>query len=458
MDTETDGRDMEFQRGHLNRRDFLKSVGLGIGAAMTDSTLFAQTPDSPEKTERVLSEADQRIDRHRKADATLTLACPSGVSLEPGQEVAIEQQRHKFLFGSNLFKLGRCRTDRDNTAYASQFAKLLNYATLPFYWWSYERHQGQPDEARTEEAVRWCKANDITPKGHPLAWNWVDPAWLPDDPKQAMALQLARIEQCAERFRGSIDIWDVVNEATHFDRPECLRQAPRLTAAIQEMGIGTYVRQAFQKARQGNPVGTLIINDYRTDPAYSDKVLSVLIDDRDRPLYDVIGIQSHMHGGSWGAAKAWEVCERFARFGRPLHFTETTLVSGPKTEQAWKTTPEGEGRQAAQVCEFYTVLFSHPAVQGITWWDFSDQDAWQSAPAGLVRDDMTAKPAYEQLLDLVTHRWWTHARAVLDDQRRVQFRGFLGKYRLTLKAGSRELNGSFVLDGPGSQTLRVTLA
>lgn len=257
MDTETDGRDMEFQRGHLNRRDFLKSVGLGIGAAMTDSTLFAQTPDSPEKTERVLSEADQRIDRHRKADATLTLACPSGVSLEPGQEVAIEQQRHRFLFGSNLFKLGRCRTDGDNTAYAAQFAKLLNYATLPFYWWSYERHQGQPDEARTEEAVRWCKANDITPKGHPLAWNWVDPAWLPDDPKQAMALQLARIEQCAERFRGSIDIWDVVNEATHFDRPECRRQAPPLHGDYPRLrsqdgaGVEDHARRRGPTGRSG---------------------------------------------------------------------------------------------------------------------------------------------------------------------------------------------------------------
>ena len=61
-------------------------------------------------------------------------------------------------------------------------------------------------------------------------------------------------------------------------------------------------------------------------------MISQLEDEGGKPLYDVIGIQSHMHGGYWGAARTWEVCERFARFGKPLHFTETTVVSGPKKD------------------------------------------------------------------------------------------------------------------------------
>ena len=42
---------------------------------------------------------------------------------------------------------------------------MLNFATLPFYWWNYERQQGKPDDARTEEIIRWCKAKNITTKG-----------------------------------------------------------------------------------------------------------------------------------------------------------------------------------------------------------------------------------------------------------------------------------------------------
>ena len=55
------------------------------------------------------------------------------------------------------------------------------------------------------------------------------------------------------------------------------------------------------------------------------------------------------------------------------------------------------------------MLFSHPAVAAVTWWDFTDQDAWQQAPAGLVRDDMSPKPAYEQLRSLIKGKWWTKA-------------------------------------------------
>ena len=66
----------------------------------------------------------------------------------------------------------------------------------------------------------------------------------------------------------------------------------------------------------------------------------------------------------------------------------------------WPTTPEGEQRQAAEAESFYGVLLAHPAVEAITWWDFPD-GCWLNAPSGLVRKDMTPKPAYERLLKLV---------------------------------------------------------
>ena len=55
---------------------------------------------------------------------------------------------------------------------------------------------------------------------------------------------------------------------------------------------------------------------------------------------------------------------------------------------------EHEAQQAQEVEDLYRVLFSHPSVEGITWWDFSDQGAWMKAPAGLLRKDMSPRPAY----------------------------------------------------------------
>jgi GH35 family endo-1,4-beta-xylanase len=441
----------------MDRRGFLQATGGAVAALAVGGPVWGR--QKPGQTDdAVMGQTDERIRKCRMGTAALRFTGPDGQPLPAGVSLQISQTRHKFLFGCNIFKLGLCRTAEDNAAYEKHFAELLNYATLPFYWWQYERQKGKPDDARTDDIVRWCNAHGVAMKGHPLAWNWAEPRWLAQStPDEAMQLQFERIGRCAQRFKGSINIWDVVNEATQYDREECKQRAPRLTQAIAKMGIGEYVRTAFKTARQANPQATLVINDYRTDPAYAEKVISQLVDEAGKPLYDIIGIQSHMHGGTWGAARAWDVCERFAKFGKPLHFSETTVVSGPKKDSTWATTPEGERDQAKQVTEFYTVLFSHPAVEAVTWWDFTDQNAWQQAPAGLVRDDMSPKPAYEQLHGLVKGKWWTKVEAATDSHGNVDFQGFFGQYEVEAKLAGRRLTGGFSLEKDHKATVEIRL-
>lgn len=413
----------------------------------------------------ILGQADARIQKYRTGEIILELVDTEGKPLAANTPVSIEQTRHAFLFGCNIFKLGACKTPEDNAAYEKHFAELLNYATLPFYWWGYEKEKGKPNYDKTIAILKWCKSHHVIAKGHPLAWNWVEPNWLPPEPAQAMKAQLARIEQCTRRFKGGILYWDVVNEATHYDRPEPKEKAPKLTQAITDMGVGAYVREAFQAARRGDRDAKLIINDYRTDEAYAEKVISQLVDEAGKPLYDVIGIQSHQHGGAWSAETTWEVCERFARFGKPLHFTETTFLSGQigwdrknKSQDPdfkWESTPEGEQRQAAEAVRFYTILFSHPAVEAITWWDLTDQVAWQAAPAGLLRADMTPKPAYEELHKLIKGKWWTRVETRLGDDGRIGFRGFFGDYRVSVGAPDQRKTASFTLTSKTTGPLRV---
>ncbi len=414
--------------------------------------------DTGKARQRVLASADERIERHRKGDALLKLLGPNDKPIQAGSTVKIEQTKHKFLFGCNIFKLGQLRTPEDNAAYEKHFAAMLNFATLPFYWWNYERQRGRRDDAHIEDIVRWCKAHNITTKGHPLAWNWGEQKWLPDEPDEVMKLQLKRIGRCVGKFKGDIDIWDVVNEATHYDRDHAKQNAPKLTEAIRRMGVGAYVREAFKAARAANPKATLLINDYRADEDYARKVIGELVDDSGKAMYDVIGIQSHMHGSYWGAQRAWDVCERFAKFAKPLHFTETTVVSGPRSQKGWLTTPEGEKSQAEHVVEFYRVLFSHPAVEAITWWDFTDQGAWQRAPAGFIRADMTPKPAYEQLHRLIKGKWWTQTEAKIAAEGKARLRGFLGQYKVTVRSGGKQIQGAFRLDKGVKKTIEVQLS
>lgn len=433
---------------------FLRLLTACLMAILLASGARAQGADDD-----LLASAEARIDQHRKADVTITVLDAAGKPLA-GVPVTVEQTRHAFLFGSNIFVWGRTANPEAEEAYRRHFAELLNFATLPFYWGSYEPRPGEPEHARTEQIANWCREQGIATKGHPLAWNYADPRWLPEDRQEIRRLQMARIDDCVARFRELIPRWDVVNEAAHFNREEFLRRAPKMTSMWQEAGQMEFTRECFRHARKANPSATLLINDYRTDAAY-ERVIEQLVDSSGRRMYDVIGIQSHMHGGAWPNKKIWEVCERFARFGVPLHFTETTILSGQRgwekpRGEPWPSTADGEAYQAREVVRFYTMLFSHPAVEAITWWDFSDFHAWKGAPAGFLRSDMSPKPVYEELRKRIKGQWWTRASATTGPDGTATLRGFLGDYRVTAAGNGRTVEEKFTLvKGANHWTVRL---
>jgi len=303
--------------------------------------------------------------------------------------------------------------------------------------------------------AQWCGRTGIRTKGHPLCWHEVVPRWLEAKSlAEVEKLQMGRITREVKTFTGLIDTWDVVNESVVMPRHK-----NAIGKLCTRLGRVELLKRTFATARKSNPKAVLILNDFDTSPRCEQVIRDCIKAGVD---FDVIGIQSHMHKGYWGAKRAWEVCDRFSRFGKPLHFTELTILSGPlkrdndwhRRRTDWHTTPDGEKRQAAQVAEFYRVLYSHPAVEAITWWDFSDNGAWQGAPAGLVRKDMSPKPAYEALKKLVKGKWWTGAiKVTTDEYGRVKFRGVLGDY--TVQAG--KAGGAFSLTkaGKATRTARV---
>ncbi len=375
-----------------------------------------------------------RIERYRKGTLTVRVVGRDGRPV-PGASVRLTQTRHAFLFGCNFFGLDLADTSPSQKAYQSEFTGLLNYATLPFYWGAFESVEGKPDYARLQAMAAWSIAHGVVVKGHPLVWHEVWPSWAPAAPDAAIPLLHARVADLVPRYRDTIHIWDVLNEANG-----AAGQTPPNGEGnwIKRDGPAPVVETALSWARQagrGLPE-TFLYNDYDTGEGNVALLTQLQKDGR---LPDVVGLQSHMHGGEWPLTKVWSVCQTFAQFQRPIHFTETTVLSGPRRDNPanatltdWNTTPEGEARQAEYVAQFYTVLFSHPSVRAITWWDFSDRNAWQGAPAGLVRKDMSPKPAYTRLLNLIHKQWWTHAGGKTDGRGAVTRRVFYGDYKLTV--------------------------
>lgn len=416
----------------MNRRTFL-STGASAAALLLSRPAWCATQEDPKPADNeILAQTAARIEQHRKGEGIISVRNSRGKAV-PGATIKVEQLRHDFLFGSNFFMFDRCGNPGLEQEYRQCFEALLNYCTLPFYWASFEHQRGKPDYDYMDRVAAWTAEHTITCKGHPLVWDHAagTPAWLPHDAKEIEALSTGRVREIISRYRGRINIWDVVNEATHLaDKPNQTTMADW----ARELGAVPYVARHLEAARAANPRATLLVNDYRIDPPYY-RILESLRQGGASP-FDCIGIQSHMHDGVWPLHKVWSTCDTYGKLGLPLHFTETTVVSGPRKgpgENWGKTTPEGEERQAELTARFYTALFAHPAVQAITWWDFSDLGAWQRAPSGWLRADMSPKPAYDRLMALVKGDWWTKAQAATDAQGEGRVRAFYGTHRITIE-------------------------
>lgn len=406
---------------------------------------FAQSP------RQIVAGVDERIEQHRKGDIRLRLTMPDGSRVPIGAAINVNQTKHDFLFGSNIYSFGY--QAEVETPYRNQFERAFNYATLNFIWEVHNPTAGQNEQKRITEIANWCHARGIKTVGHPLVWN-MEPKWV-RNVRAGRDEQLLwdRVAKESRDFRGLVDNWVVVNEAAEGVKYAQKRQATGLLSAYRRMGTAGTIQHAMAITRQGNPDAKLLVNDFVTDEEYA-RVIQQSLDAG--AAIDVIGIQSHMHTGYWKVQKIWDVCNRFARFGKPLHFTEMSILSGRLKHENdtdwetkrndWHSTPHGEKVQAAQVYEAYRLLFSHPAVEAICWWDLSDRGAWLNAPAGLLRHDMTPKPAYDILMDLIHKRWQTNAQAAVAANGAVDLRGFYGKYEVVVNVKGRQLTGSFRLE------------
>jgi endo-1,4-beta-xylanase len=438
----------------MKRRSFLKAASAGMAVLAAPRVWSAEASDAAAADEgALLEEAKARIEQHRKGDGVIVVKGGDGKPV-PGARVTVEQLRHEFRFGCNCFMWGRCGEPEREESYRRRFSDLLNFATLGFYWSNYESERGRPNYPYTDQVADWAGQQGIACKGHPLVWDLIaDPKWLPPGFPEIRALSEGRVREIVARFKGRIDTWDVVNEPTHLGR-----NPTQMAAWAKSLGAVPYVAEHLKIARAANPQATLLVNDYRTDPPFYEILQG--LQENGKPLFDAVGIQSHMHDGGWPLRRVWEVSDTFARLGRPIHFTETTIVTGPRQgpgEKWGATTAAGEERQADYVPKFYMMVFAHPATQALTWWDFSDLGAWQGAAAGLVRADMSAKPAYERLLELIKGQWWTKIRGTTGEQGEFAGRAFFGRHRVEVELpGGRKCTRE--LDWQRGQANRFELA
>lgn len=394
---------------------------------------------------------------NRCSTAKIKVTDSTGAPLK-NTAVNFELKNHEFLFGCGAFDV-LMSTIKEKPAFlqisdeefekhkaftqdrVDKWTAVFNYGTLPFYWGQYEPVEGDVKWESRMAAATYLREHSAIPKGHPLCWHTVCADWLMKyDNKTIMDKQLARINRDVTRFKGVVDIWDVINETVIM--PVFDKYDNAVTRICNQYGRLNLIKEVFAAAHAANPDALLLINDFNLSDEYR-KVIDEALEAGVQ--IGAIGIQTHQHQGYKGINWLNDVLERFSVFGLPLHFTENTLISGEIMPahivdlndyqvEEWPSTPEGEERQAREWTEMYERLFEHPLVEAVTGWDFAD-GAWLHAPSGLVRLDNSEKPAYFALKNMIHEKWHTNKTIVTDGEGYVTLSGYRGLY--SVKAGDK---------------------
>jgi endo-1,4-beta-xylanase len=406
-------------------------------------------------------EISDNIEKYRKGDVVITVLDKKGKRVS-NVAINIQQQTSEFKFGCNLFVLHQLATPELNHKYEAAFTKLFNFATIPFYWAELEPKQDSLRFAEgsvpmwrripPDEAVAWCKQNNITIKGHPILYikGKFMPTWISrTDPERLEVLARKRMTQLANRYGKDIAIWDVVNEdVARLKNPQIWFQVPN-----------DYLAWAFKTADSLFPkTSTLMINDetktsHDSTQQYVQSIKTLL---RQNIRVDGIGIQFHMllvdkflEGEVFTPATMQQAYAELGKLEKPLWITEITVPSNKE---------HGLQNQETIVSNIYKLWFSEPMMKGITWWNLGDGTAFGSEntfKGGLLDSAMNPKPAYKVLDQLINHDWKTSLTLKTDSNGEIKFRGFYGGYLIHAETGKMKNEIHLEVKSENKRTLAI---
>ncbi len=320
-------------------------------------------------------------------------------------EIQHRGKRPDFHFGCNFF--GFSEADK---SYRTYFTELFDFATIPLYWQSLEPQKGQKKYEDLDKTIAWLNQHQITPKGHPLVWfaEYGLPDWLQDQSFSSMQVKIAdHIREVTQYFGDRLPYYDVINEGSGLS----FANQPNYT--VEELVELTKI--ASVSCHQGNPDTFRIINNcclwarYRTNettnPDTPYQYMKACLD-AEVP-FEAIGLQ--LYYPNHDLLEIDRLLERFGRLGKTIHLTELGVPSATtEDENSFMKTPFGlwhkpwsETIQADWIEQFYTLCYSKPYIEAITWWDLSDQINHFWPHGGLLNTEGKPKKSFYRLKDLL---------------------------------------------------------
>ena len=404
------------------------------------------------------------IEQNRKGDAIIKVVDKQGATVD-NAEVSVEQVSHDFIFGSKFFYQNAFGEESKNQRYEELFKDIFNSASIPIYWHIVEPEQGVFNYAEVKKyagykvpidaMVKFCKDNNMVMKGHPIVWERSQARWAPEDKEALESLYRKRFEELSGRYRDQIKYWDVVNEP--LNRPinkvlpeNCtlwsMKTADRYFNPDNKLGINATTRNSW-------------LNFYYEDSPYYLLIKNLVLQGI---KIDYIGMQFHLwygdnfinglyNGDEMTPEHLFRVLDQYADFNLPIHISEITLPI--------LSTDNAENWQAILGANYFRLLFSHPNVECLTWWNLTDEFArdGKNFRGALTGDDLRLKPLYYSIRKLIKADWHTNVSNIQFSQGAYGFRGFYGKYRVKINIEGKAVVETIHLSKTGRNVFEITI-
>ena len=289
-----------------------------------------------------------------------------------------------------------------NPVYSEVLAREFNFVTPEntMKWGVMSKEPGVYNFARADALVDFAREHKQAVHGHTLLFHSQAAPYVLDfsgSRRELIDIVRTHIHTVAGRYRGRVQVWDVVNEVFSEDK-QGFRDSPFLQMIGPE-----FIPMAFRLAREADPRAKLIYNDYglewrKSDPDFTYRTFREWLDDG-VPL-DGIGIQGHF---AFDGDEAFdgdylaEAMGRFADLGLEVYLTEVDFrLPMPATDEMYAA-------QGQQYYDAMRVCLACPTFRGFQTWGFTDARSWVP---GFWKDfgdalpfdrEYRAKPAYHGL-------------------------------------------------------------
>lgn len=282
------------------------------------------------------------------------------------------------------------------------------------------------------------------------------------------------IETVVRQYRDKVDLWEAINEPAttnplKLTRPQLIdlirlsintidANDPGKKILINDAGEFDFGLKNTMFDEQGRPAG-----EDRT--SYANLLMEV---EKANIDYDIIGLQfypgyrlggqfSHLEGPAMDLGWFSDYLDDFHAFNKEIHVTEFSLPSTyeRKWRNGWWRGPWTPELQSEYLTGVYTIAFSKPLVQSITWWNGADKGAFVQS-GGLLDDQLRPKPAFLALKDLIA-RWRSDGSVDADSGGTVVVKGFGGQYEGTARVNGKSNKITFEIIEQKQTTIEIKL-